>query len=155
MERFNLHAHKILQHFTFEINHRKWRVELLISDVTGNVKYHIPHKKIACLFLSPPTYLLNIMVCTTQIKSHNFISHTQRHFITTSPLTYVTNGIRDFVKCCIKSRVHLDLRPENMLFGALRPSVNDMERHWLCFSCTEKPFPWRCTLWACWTTWSG
>ena len=40
--------------------------------------------------------------------------------MTTSPLTYITNGIQDFVKCCIKIRLHLDLRPKKMLFGRLQ-----------------------------------
>ena len=30
---------------------------------------------------------------------------------------YVTNGIQDFVKCCIKSWLHLDIQLHNMLFG--------------------------------------
>ena len=37
----------------------------------------------------------------------------------TSPVTYVTNGIQDFVKY-VKSWVHLDLRPDIMLFGRLQ-----------------------------------
>ena len=37
-------------------------------------------------------------------------------------LSHVTNGIQDFVKCCIKSWVHLNLQPQNMLFGGLQPS---------------------------------
>ena len=41
--------------------------------------------------------------------------------MTTSPLTYVINDIQEFVKSCIKSGVHLDLRPNNMLFGRLQP----------------------------------
>ena len=55
-----------------------------------------------------------------QIKSQEFIGHIQKHFIT-CPLTYVTNGIQDFVKCCMKSWVNRDLRPDNMLFGGLQP----------------------------------
>ena len=35
---------KILQHLTLEINHRKWGVELLISDITGSIfDYTVPH----------------------------------------------------------------------------------------------------------------
>ena len=41
--------------------------------------------------------------------------------MTTSPVTNITNGIQDFVKCCIKSWVHLSLQPNNMLFGRLQP----------------------------------
>ena len=88
---------------------------MLISEITGSgLHYPVPHnnKTMSCLFLSLPTYLLNIMVSTTQtlsqIKSEEFIGHIQKHFITTSPLTYVTNGIRDLVKCCIKRWVPFD-----------------------------------------------
>ena len=67
----------------------------------------------SCLFLSPPTYRLNSMTSTSQIvsqiKSQDFIDYIEIHFITISPLTYVTNGIHDFAKCCIRSSVHLDL----------------------------------------------
>ena len=34
----------------------------------------------------------------SQIKSQEFIGHIQQHFMTTSHLTYVTNGIQDFLK---------------------------------------------------------
>ena len=54
----------------------------------------------------------------TQIKSQEFIGHIQKHFIT-SPHTYVTNGIQDFVKCSVKSWVHINLWPHNELFGGL------------------------------------
>ena len=58
--------------------------------------------------------LLNIMVSTTQIRSQikpqEIIGHMKYHFMTTSPLTYVTNGIQDLIKCSIKGWVHLDLR---------------------------------------------
>ena len=70
-----------------------------------------------CLYLLLVTYLLN-MVSTTQtlsqIKSQEFIG------------SYVINGIQDLVKCCIKGWVHLDLRPDNMLFGGLQPIVIDI-----------------------------
>ena len=72
-------------------------------------------QKMSCLFLWLPTYLLNIMVSTTQtqsqVKSQECIGHTQKHFITTSPLTYVTNVIHDFVKLLYQR------------FGAPRPST--------------------------------
>ena len=71
-------------------------------------------QKISCLFLSLATCFSNIMVSTTQtvsqMKSQEIIGHIKQHFMTTSPLTYVTNGIQDFVKCCIKRWVHLDLQ---------------------------------------------
>ena len=60
----------------------------------------------------------------SQINSQKIIGHIKQHFMTTSPFTYVTNGIHNFVKCCIKSWVHLDLCPENMLFGGLQPTWN-------------------------------
>ena len=46
-----------------------------------------------------------------QIKSQEFIGHIKQHFVT----IYVINGIQNFVKCFVKSGVHLDLRPD-MLF---------------------------------------
>ena len=65
------------------------------------------------------------MVCTTQtpsqIKSQEINGHIKERIITTSPLTYVTIGIKYFIKCCIKRWVHLHLRPDNMLFGGLQP----------------------------------
>ena len=43
-------------------------VEHFNSEITGSVlDYPTPHK---CLFLSPPAYLLNIMVSTTQTQSN-------------------------------------------------------------------------------------
>ena len=67
------------------------------------------------LFLSLPTYLLNILVSTTQtlsqITSQECTGHTQTHLITTRPLTYVTNGIQDFVKCYIKVGCTLTFDP--------------------------------------------
>ena len=86
-----------------------------------------PTQTMSRLFLSLPTYLLNILVSTiqtlSQITSQDCTGHIQKHLITTGPLTYVTNGIQDFVKCYIKSWVHLDLRPDNMLFGGLQPTI--------------------------------
>ena len=62
-----------------------------------------------------------MMVSTTQtlpqFKSAEFIGYIKQLFMTTSPLTYVTNGIQDFVKCCIKRWVHND----SMLFGRPQP----------------------------------
>ena len=58
----------------------------------------------------------------SQIKSQEFAGHIQKHFIIASHLTHVTNGVQDFVKCCIKRWVHLHLRPDKMLFGGLQPS---------------------------------
>ena len=107
---------KILQHFTFEINLRKWGMGGWVggggwaAHFWANRKcpwLHCSTQKISFLFLSLPTYLLNIMVTNTQklsqIKSQDFIGHIRRHFITTSPLTYVTDGIQDFVKMLSKT----------------------------------------------------
>ena len=72
------------------------------------------------------------MVSTTQTlsqnKSQKSIGHKEQHFMTTNPLTHVTNGIQDYVKCCIKRWVHLDLPSVNMLFSRLRP-VNTLFVH--------------------------
>ena len=46
--------------------------------------------------------------------------------MSTGLLTYITNGIQDFVKSCIKRCVHLDLRPDTMLFGGLQPAYSDL-----------------------------
>ena len=54
----------------------------------------------------------------TQVKSQEIYGHIKQHFMTTSPLTYVTKAIQ---KCCIKNWMHLDLRPANKLVGGLQP----------------------------------
>ena len=56
-----------------------------------------------------------------QIKSQEFINHIKQHFMT-SPLRYVNKVIQDFIKCCIKSWLHVDLQPDNILFGGARSS---------------------------------
>ena len=113
---------------------------MFISEVTGSVLDYPARTQNAIFSLSPPTCRLIIMVSTTQIlchiKSREFIGHIQKHFITTSPLTYVTMGIQDFVKCCFKSWVHLDLRPEIILFDGLQP-----HRIILFFTCYLYTFP--------------
>ena len=38
-----------------------------------------------------------------------------------SHVKYVTNGIQYSEKFCVKTWVHLDLWPDNMLFGRLQP----------------------------------
>ena len=68
-----------------------------------------------------------------QIKSAEFIGHINQHFMTTSPLTYVTNGIQDFVKCSIKGWVHLDLRPDHMLCVKLQPVEQVVLDCYCCF----------------------
>ena len=102
----------------------------------------LPAQKRLCSFLSLPTYHLNIIVYTTktlsQIKSQEFISHIKQHFITTSHLTYVANGNQVFVKYCIKSGVHFDLHPNNMLFGRLQPSVVTIHTVLFRYVCNKK-----------------
>ena len=51
-----------------------------------------------------------------QIKLQGFIGHI--NFFMTNPVTS-TNDIKDIAKCCIKSWLHLNLRPNMMLFGRL------------------------------------
>ena len=79
--------------------------------------------KLSCLFLRLHNYLSNIMVSTIQtlpqIKSPKFISQIKQHLMT-SLLTSITNGIQEFVKCCLKSWMPLNFRPTNMLFGRLQ-----------------------------------
>ena len=92
-----------------------------ITKIIGSVfAYPVPHNYFYHLPVSS-TYCSNIMVFSTQtlaqIKSQEFIGYIKPHFMTTSPVTYVTNGIQDFVKCW----VNFDLRPDNMLFGRLQP----------------------------------
>ena len=62
-------------------------------------------------------YLLLLLLLLLFLFSNhrNFIGHIKQHFMT-SPVTYITNGIQDSVKCCIKGSVHLDLPPSNRLF---------------------------------------
>ena len=48
------------------------------------------------------------------IKSQEFIGHIKQ------PLSHVTYGIHDFVKCSIRGSLHLDLRAD-MPFGRLQP----------------------------------
>ena len=92
-----------------EINHRKWGSEVLIFEITASC-LPSPTQNMSCLFLSLPTYLLNIMVSTTQtlaqIKPREFIGHIKEHFMAISPLTDVTNSLHDFVECCFKSCKH-------------------------------------------------
>ena len=73
---------------------------------------------------SLPTQFHKTKIMLIFITSHlsfeyhgiNYTNATSNHI----KLTYVTNGIQEFVKC-IKRWAHLDLRPNNMLFGCLQP----------------------------------
>ena len=71
------------KHLTFEINHRKWGwggdgVELLIYEITGSGHYPVTHQKMACLFLSLPTYygINNTNTISDQITG-NYWPHTK------------------------------------------------------------------------------
>ena len=48
----------------------------------------------------------------TQIKSLGFIAHIKQHFMTINPLNILLNA-----------GVHLELWPDNMLFGKLQPTA--------------------------------
>ena len=103
------------------------RFELLISEKTGSILvYPVRTKKQTFMLILITSHLCFEYHCinytnTTSNQSQEFISHIKQRFMTTGLLTYVTNGIQDFIKCCIKSRVHLDLPPDNMPFGGLQP----------------------------------
>ena len=56
-----------------------------------------------------------------RIKTREYTGHRKQHFMTISPVTYVTNDIQCFLKCCIKSPVHLVIRPGNISFARLQP----------------------------------
>ena len=45
-------------------------------------------------------------------------------------LTYITNGIEHFIKCCIKSWVLFDLHPDNMLFARLQLVETILSDQW-------------------------
>ena len=55
-------------------------------------------------------------------SSHMHLLATYKSTLSQALSLYVTSGIQDFVKCCIKNWVYLDLRPDNMLFGVLQPT---------------------------------
>ena len=87
-------------------------VKLLISETAiSHLDYPVQHSKWHAYFFITYNYLSNIMVSST----------TCQHLVTTSLVTHVTNAIQHFVKCGIKSCVHLNFRPDNMLFGRLQP----------------------------------
>ena len=75
----------------------------------------LPYIKMSCLFLSLSFEHYGAQTLS-QIQSQEATGHKKQHIMITDPLTYVTNGIQDAVKYCIKSSVHLDLCPNNMLF---------------------------------------
>ena len=122
---------KYILHLTFEINHRKCVCLCVCVCVWGG-------GGVSCSFLTYQEASLTTLFHTQNVTFHqsfeylgiyyiNTISNQitgiywphKKYFMTSSPLTYVTNGIHDVAKCCIKSWLHLDLRPDNMLFGGL------------------------------------
>ena len=54
-------------------------------------------KKWHAYFYHFPPIMVSTIQTLSQIKSQEIIGHIQKHLITTSPLTYVTNCIQDFV----------------------------------------------------------
>ena len=80
-------------------------VELLISEITRSVlDYPVPHKK----YHSPPIEYHGIYYTNTISNEITGIysPHKTTLYMTTRPLTYVTNDIQDLAKCCIKSWVY-------------------------------------------------
>ena len=59
-----------------------------------------------------PKYIISSRQILAQIKLQECIGHIKLHFMTTSPVTYVINGIQDVVKYCIY---------QIKLFGSLHP----------------------------------
>ena len=48
----------------------KWKIELLIIEIIGNVlDYTVPQKKVYCLFVSITSYISNIIVSTAHTLS--------------------------------------------------------------------------------------
>ena len=123
---------QILQHLTFEINYRKWGVELLISEITTSIlDYPILHKKKLCLVLSLPTYLLN-MVSTAQtlpqIKSQEIIGHIEQHFMSTSPLYHVRNNFTWFIQLWSRKKTPLRLTNCNIVLTShIALSAHDLQ----------------------------
>ena len=56
---------------------------------------------------------------SNQITSQEFIGHMAQHFMTTIPVTRASNGIHEFVKCCIQRWVTSPF--DTALFGGLQP----------------------------------
>ena len=76
-------------------------------EITGNVlDYPGPLKNI--MLISITYHLLNMVSSTqtlAQIKAQERIGHIKQYFVT-SPVTFFTKSIQDFVKCYIKSWVY-------------------------------------------------
>ena len=88
---------KILHHFTFEINRRKWGWgwgwgEMLIYDIAGSVlPYTVPHTQNYIYIIIFITYQLffedrdSYYTNLSQINSQECIGHIKQHFMTTRP----------------------------------------------------------------------
>ena len=77
-------------------------VETLISEIPGSVIDYQSNTKIchSYFYHFPPIIQISVSSRQTlaQIKSQEFSGHIKQHFMTTSPVAYVTNSIQDFVK---------------------------------------------------------
>ena len=74
-----------------------------MSEITGSViNYPVPH---AYFYQLPPIFQIYSTQTLAQVKLQELIFLNK----TTRRVKYVTSGIREFVKCYIKSWVHHDL----------------------------------------------
>ena len=79
---------------------QKLGVEVLISEITGStLDYPIPYKKVMFIFI---TFHLLIFQMSLYLV-HKALAHrnTWPTHNNTSPVASVSNGIKQFVKCCI------------------------------------------------------
>ena len=63
------------------------------------------HKKYVYFYHLPPVFQISSIQTLSQIKSQEFIGNIKQHFMTTSHVTYVTSGIKEFVKCYIYQKL--------------------------------------------------
>ena len=74
------------------------------------------------LFFSLPTYHFWYLWHRHHLESnHRTLLATHKSTLSQQVISRVTNGIQDVVKWCIKSWVHLDIRPDIKLFNGLQP----------------------------------
>ena len=105
---------KILQHITFEIN------QIFFSEITGSIlDYPVLHEKChANFYYFPPSFRIS-----QYLLHKHYLKSNHRNLLPTykSTLSHqvLSHMFQDFVKCCIKNWVHLDLLPDNVLFGGL------------------------------------
>ena len=135
MERSSLHTHYGYKYYStspLKINIRKWEgggggPQLLISKITRSVlAYPVPHtqKNAMLIFITSQLYFEYRGIYYTNTISNQITGMYWPLYKSTLsqqvPLTYVTNGIQEFVECCRKRLAHFDLRPNNMLFHELQ-----------------------------------